>query len=87
MLLISELQTAIDVARNHEPEERYAKLSEILDRINLISQQLPNGSIFKNVIDFISTDLYFELGEIVEKHFCKMPDIGYETANSEVQNG
>lgn len=84
LILIHEFQISIDSARNHAPEERYLKLSEILDRINLISQQLPKGSIFKNVIDFISTDLYFELGEIVEKHFCKMPDIGYaKSANSE----
>ena len=80
LILIHNFQTLIDNARNQEPEEQYSKLSEVVDQCNEISKNLPNGSIFKKVIDFISTDVYFELGEIVEKHFYKMPDIGYANA-------
>ena len=72
MLLISELQTAVDNAKMHEVGDTYEMLNVVMNRCFAISEQYPKGDPFKNVIDFIGTEIQLDMSEIVGNHFCEV---------------
>lgn len=67
MLIISELQTAVDNAKMHEPVDTYEMLNVVMRRCFAISEQYPKGDPFRKVIDFIGTEIQLDMGEIVER--------------------
>lgn len=67
MLLIHELQTAIDSAKIHEAGDAYEMLNVVMRRCFIISEQYPKDDPFRKVIDFIGTEIQLDMGEIVER--------------------
>jgi hypothetical protein len=71
MLLIHELQTAVDNAKIHDAGDAYEMLNVVMRRCLAISEQYPKGNPFKNVIDFIGTEIQLDMSEIVERDFSE----------------
>ena len=72
MLLIHELQTAVDNAKIHEASDAYEMLNVVMRRCLAISEQYPKGDSFKKVIDFIGTEIQLDMGEIIERDFSEV---------------
>jgi hypothetical protein len=66
MLLIHEIQTAVDNAKIHDAGDAYEMLNVVMNRCFAISEQYPKGDPFKKVIDFIGIEIQFDMTEIIE---------------------
>lgn len=72
MLLISELQTAVDNAKMHDPADAYEMLNVVMRRCFAISEQYPKSDPFRKVIDFIGTEIQIDMSEIVGRDFSEV---------------
>ncbi|MDO9207508.1 MAG: hypothetical protein Q7T91_04575 [Sulfuricurvum sp.] len=72
MLLIHEIQTAVDNAKIHEAGDAYEMLNVVMRRCFAISEQYPKDDPFRKVIDFITTEIQIDMSEIVGRDFCEV---------------